>query len=148
MGNYVDDFVVSMNRAAEDAVVGGKPIFVDAIKAMTVQDAWNILKGQDNAATTYLRTNTETKLTDQFKPVIQNSLDKVGVTKVYTKMMTAYNKIPLVQKVETDLAAYTTKKTMDGLFLMIADEEKNIRDNPFARTTDLLKKVFDEKNRN
>jgi hypothetical protein len=142
----MDDFELSLNRGAEGAAAEAKPIFVDAIKAMTVKDAWNILKGKENAATTYLRTNTESKLRGSFKPVISKSLDNVGATKYYTEIATRYNKIPLVTKVEADLPEYTTNKAIDGLFILIQKEEKNIRANPVARVSDLLKKVFTPEN--
>ncbi|HEY3406409.1 MAG TPA: DUF4197 domain-containing protein [Ohtaekwangia sp.] len=142
MGNEVDKFILTLNRGAEDAAKEAKPIFISAIKQMTIQDAWAILKGSDNAATEYLKKVTSAQLYDKFKPVIKSSLDKVNATKNYGTLVTAYNKIPLVEKVNPDLDDYATKKAMDGLFLLIADEEKKIRQDPMARTTDLLKKVF------
>lgn len=140
-----DTFVLSLNRAAEDAAQSAKPIFVSAIKQMTIEDAWSILKGEDDAATQYLNQTTSAQLKEKFKPVIKASLDKVNATKYYKDLITAYNKVPLVKKVNPDLDAYATDKATDGLFVMIAKEEKNIRKNPAARTTALLKKVFSQK---
>ncbi len=145
MGNEVDKFVTSLNRAAEDAAKEAKPIFVTAVKEMTIQDAWSILKGEQNAATQYLVKTTSTPLKAKFKPIIQASLAKVNATKYYKDLVTAYNKIPLVTKVNPNLDDYATDKAADGLFIMIAKEEKNIRENPGARTTELLKKVFSQK---
>lgn len=141
-GNEVDKFVMTLNRGAEDAAKEAKPIFVTAIKSMTIQDAWGILRGNDNAATEYLKRTTSPQLKEKFKPVIQNSLSKVNATKYYHDIVTRYNQIPTVQKVNADLDDYATDKAIEGLFLMIAKEEKNIRDNPVARTTELLKRVF------
>ncbi|TXH29209.1 MAG: DUF4197 domain-containing protein [Cyclobacteriaceae bacterium] len=145
MNKQVDEFVLSLNRAAEDAAKEAKPIFVDAIKKMTIQDAWSILKGEDDAATKYLDKTTSAQLKEKFKPIIKASLDKVNATKYYKDLITAYNKVPLVKKVNPELDTYATDKATDGLFVMIAKEEKNIRQNPGARTTDLLKKVFSQK---
>lgn len=142
----VDDFVLSMNRAAEDAAAKAKPIFVDAITSMTIQDAWDILKGSDDAATQYLKKTTTAKLTSEFQPVIQNSLKEVGATKYYSEVIGTYNKIPLVEDVNPDLDAYVTEKAIDGLFVLVEKEEANIRENPTARATDLLKKVFNKDN--
>lgn len=142
MGAQVDKFVLTLNRGAEDAAKEAKPIFVTAIKSMTIQDAWSILKGNETAATDYLKRVTSAQLREKFKPVIKNSLDKVSATKYYSELVTTYNKIPLVQKVNPDLNEYATTKAMDGLFLLISDEEKKIRKDPVARTTELLKKVF------
>lgn len=145
MNKQVDEFVLSLNRAAEDAAKEAKPIFVDAIKKMTIQDAWSILKGEDDAATKYLDKTTSPQLKEKFKPIIKASLDKVNATKYYKDLITVYNKVPLVKKVNPELDTYATDKATDGLFVMIAKEEKNIRQNPGARTTDLLKKVFSQK---
>ena len=142
MDEQVDKFIVSLNRAAEDAAKEAKPIFVSAIKQMTIEDAWSILKGEDDAATKYLNKTTSSQLKDKFKPIIKASLDKVNATKYYKELITAYNKVPMVKKVNPDLDQYATDKATDGLFVMIAKEEKNIRENPGARTTELLKKVF------
>lgn len=142
MGNQVDRFVMTLNRGAEDAANGAKPIFISAITSMTIQDAWNILKGEENAATNYLKRVTSEQLLAKFRPVMKNSLDKVNATKYYSDIVNTYNKVPFVQKVNPDLEEYATQKAVDGLFFMIAKEEKNIREDPIARTTELLKKVF------
>ncbi len=142
LGSEVDKFILTLNRGAEDAAKEAKPIFINAIKQMTVQDAWGILKGADNAATEYLKKTTSGALREKFQPVISNSLNKVEATKYYSQIVTQYNKIPLVEKINPDLNDYATTKAMDGLFLLIADEEKKIRVDPVARTTELLKKVF------
>lgn len=142
MGAEVDKFVLALNRAAEDAAQEAKPIFVSAIKQMTIQDAWSILQGQNDAATQYLSRTTSAQLNEKFKPIIQNSLNKVDATQLYANLINTYNKIPLVQKMNPDLDEYATQKAIDGLFVVVAQEEKNIRQNPGARTTDLLQKVF------
>lgn len=141
-GNEVDKFVLTLNRGAEDAAREAKPIFIEAIRSMTIDDAWAILRGEDDAATQYLKRTTSGLLKEKFKPVIQSSLNKVNATRYYSDIVTRYNQIPLVQKVNPDLDDYATDKAIEGLFLMIAKEERNIRENPVARTTELLKKVF------
>lgn len=141
-GKLVDDAIESMNRAAEDAASGAKDLFVEAIKNLTLKDVMNILNGSDDAATAYLKQNTRAQLFEKFKPVIKASLDKVGATKHWTTVINAYNAIPLVQKVNPDLVDYATNKAIDGLFIQVAKEELEIRKNPGARATDLLKKVF------
>jgi hypothetical protein len=138
----VDKFVLTLNRGAEDAAKEAKPIFIAAIKSMTIQDAWAILKGEENAATEYLKRTTSASLKEKFKPVIQSSLNKVNATKYYGEIITRYNQIPLVEKVNPNLDDYATDKAIEGLFVMIAKEEKNIRMDPVARTTELLKRVF------
>lgn len=142
LGSKVDEFILTLNRGAEDAAKEAKPIFVSAIKQMTIQDAWGILRGEQNAATQYLKRTTTAQLTEKFKPVIQNSLNKVNATRYYSDLVNTYNKIPMVQKANPNLDDYATEKAIDGLFVMVAKEEKNIRENPGARTSDLLKKVF------
>jgi hypothetical protein len=142
MGNKVDEFNVSMNRAAEKAANEAKPIFIAAIKGMTVKDAISIVKGADNAATIYLKNTTSPELIEKFSPVIKTSLDNVNATKYWSDLITIYNKIPLVRKMNPDLTQYVTQKAIDGLFVMIAKEELKIRKDPMARTTELLKKVF------
>lgn len=141
-GNKVDDFVMTLNRGAEEAAKEAKPIFINAIKQMTIQDAWALLKGDQDAATQYLKRTTTPQLKEKFSPVVQTALDKVSATKYYADVVNTYNKIPFIEKVNPDLNAYATDKAIEGLFLMVAKEEKNIRENPVARTTDLLKKVF------
>ena len=141
-GKKVDEAIESMNRAAEDAAAGAKDIFIAAIKGMTLTDAMNILKGEDNAATSYLNKATYAALSEKFKPVIKVSLDKVGATKHWTTVFGSYNKIPFVTKINPNLEDYVTEKALNGLFIQVAKEELNIRKNPGARATDLLKKVF------
>lgn len=142
MNKLVDDFILSLNRGAEMAAKESKPIFVNAIKSMSIQDAWGILKGENNAATQYLRRTTGDQLYDKFNPVIVSSLEKVNATKYYSDMINTYNKIPLVEKANPDLDDYATNKAIDGLFILVETEEQKIRENPLERTTDLLKKVF------
>lgn len=142
MGKIADDAVLSINRAAEDAAVEAKDIFVTAVKDMTVTDAVNIVKGDSSAATSYLRTKTSAKLKEKFTPKVDNSLKKVDATKYWETAITTYNKIPFVDKVNPSLTEYVTQKAMDALFLMVSKEEANIRRDPIARTTDILKKVF------
>ena len=142
MGKKVDKAVETMNRAAEDAATEAKAVFLSTIKKMTVRDAVDIVKGEDDAATRYLEKNTTTTLTEKFRPIIEKSLQKVDGTKHWNSVMSAYNKIPFVDKINPDLTAYVTEKALFGLFVMIEKEEKDIRKNPVARTTDLLKKVF------
>ncbi len=142
LSNEVDRFILTLNRGAEDAAKEAKPIFIEAVKGMTIQDAFAILKGEQDAATQYLKGSTSSLLKEKFKPIIQNSLSKVNATKYYGDLVNSYNKIPLTQKVNPDLDEYATDKAIEGLFIMIAKEEKNIRANPMARTTELLKKVF------
>lgn len=142
MGKKVDEFNESMNRAAEKAASEAKPVFLTAIKEMTVRDAINIVKGTDNAATMYLKNNTSPQLIDKFQPIIKTSLDNVSATKYWSDLITIYNKIPMVKKMNPDLPQYVTQKAIDGLFVMIAKEELKIRKDPVARTSELLKKVF------
>lgn len=142
MGKQVDEFVLSLNRAAEDAAKEAAPIFVGAIQKMTIQDAYQVLKGEPDAATQYLKRTTSPELKTKFTPVVKNSLNKVNATKYYADLVNYYNRIPFVQKVNPDLSSYATDMAIQGLFVMIAKEEKNIRKDPLARTTDLLKKVF------
>lgn len=141
-GEKVDEAILSMNRAAEDAAILAKKLFVEAIKNMTITDAMAILKGEKNAATEYLKKSTSAALTEKFQPIIKVSLDKVGATKHWETVFSTYNKIPFVDKVNPDLEAYVTEKAINGLFIQVAKEELQIRDNPSARVTDLLKKVF------
>ena len=142
LGGEVDKFVMTLNRGAEDAAREAKPIFITAIKSMTIQDAWGILKGEQDAATQYLKRTTTPQLKEKFKPVIQNSLNKVSATKYYGDIVNTYNKIPFTDDVNPNLDDYATDKAIEGLFTLIAKEERNIRQDPVARTTELLKKVF------
>lgn len=142
LSNLADEGLKVLNRAAEDAVKEATPIFVDAVKQMSFNDAKNILMGDNTAATSYLQNTTSTALYSKFNPVIKNSFAKVGADKVWSNIITKYNSIPLVKKVNPDLTDYTTNKAMDGVFKMIAVEEQNIRTSLNSRTSDLLKKVF------
>ena len=141
MGKLVDNAILSMNRAAEDASKAAAPIFLSAIKQMTVTDALNILRGTDTAATGYLRKTTSTELTNSFKPVIEESLKKVDATKYWKDVFTTYNRFSS-KPVDTDMNSYVTSKALDGIFHYVAEEEINIRKNPAGRVTDVLKKVF------
>lgn len=141
-GSLVDRLVKKLNRAAEDAAGKANPIFLDAIKDISFQDARNILEGSDSAATQYFRNNTEDELFNTFKPDIENSLQTVGAQAAWDDVTTRYNQIPLVDPVETDLAKYTTEEALDGLFHKLQKEEKLIREDPIARTKDILEKVF------
>jgi hypothetical protein len=142
LGDQVDKFTLSLNRAAEDAAKKSKPIFVKAITSMTVPDALSILKGQDDAATQYLKKSTNDELFKTFFPVVDSTLNLNKATEYYTDIVNTYNQIPLVKKVNPNLKEYATQKTIDGLYVLIAQEEKKIRENPAARVSDLLKKVF------
>ena len=142
LSSLADDGLKMLNRAAEDAVKESTPIFVDAVKSMSFTDAKNILLGNESAATTYLQTTTTTPLYAKFNPVIKNSFAKVGADKVWTNIITKYNSIPFVKKVNPDLTDYTTNKALEGVFKMIAVEEKNIRTNLNSRTSTLLQRVF------
>jgi len=143
MSSLADEGIKMLNRAAEDAVKGATPIFVDAVKQLTFDDARGILMGDQNAATQYLQRTTTNALYAKFNPVIKNSFNKVGADQVWNNIITRYNQIPLVQKVNPDLTDYTTRKAMDGVFTMIAVEEQNIRTNLSSRSSDVLKRVFE-----
>lgn len=138
----VDDFVLSMNRAAEKAAPRALSIFVDAIKEMTFYDARGILEGGDTAATEFFKRKTHDKLYSAFRPVVSSRMDEVGVTRYYKEMMGKYESIPFIDKQSVDLDHYVTNKALDGLFYMVGREEKKIRTDPAARVTDLLKEVF------
>lgn len=143
---YADRFIESMNRAAESAVPKAKTIFVHAIKAMTIDDAKNILHGEDDAATQYFRRTSSNKLYDSFFPIVKEATDSVGVTSSYKSLIDQLGPVSsLVDTSKLDLDAYVTNKALEGLFLIVAREEKKIRDDPVARTTELLKKVFARK---
>lgn len=142
MSKQVDRFILSLNRGAEKAAKESKPIFVTAIKSMTVKDAWGILRGEDDAATQYLNKTTSPQLKGKFQPIIKKSLDEVNATKYYADLINAYNKIPFVKKVNPSLDEYATDKAIYGLFVLIAEEEAKIRKDPLARTSEILKKVF------
>lgn len=142
MSSLADEGLKVLNRAAEDAVKEATPIFVNAITSMTFTDAKNILMGQDNAATLYLQNSSSSALYSKFSPVVQSSLSKVGADKVWANIITKYNSVPLVKKVNPDLRDYVTLEATKGVFKMVAVEELDIRKNIRARTSDLLKRVF------
>ena len=142
MGGKVDEFEVTLNRAAEQAAKDAAPIFANAITQMSITDAKNILTGSNNAATTYLQSKTTDALVAAFSPTIKSALGSNLATSKWTEITTIYNKLPFITAVETDLTKYTTNKALFGLFTVLADEEKKIRENPAARTTDILQKVF------
>lgn len=141
LGKQVDQAILSMNRAAEDAAKSAAPIFINAIKEMSIQDAMGILKGGDMAATNYLKDKTTRSLTESFRPVIEESLKKVDATKYWNTVFTTYNQFSK-EKVNPDLSAYVTEKALYGIFFQVGEEEKKIRKDPMARTTEILKKVF------
>lgn len=145
MQSQIKKFEETINRAAEEAAKEAAPIFVEAIKGMSIGDGFKILKGTDNAATKYLQDKTSAQLKEKFKPVVKNAISKVEVTKYWNPLITTYNKIPTVQKMNPDLDEYITLKAMQGLFTLLADEELKIRKDPVARVTALLKKVFGSK---
>lgn len=142
LGSLADEGIKLLNRAAEDAVKEATPIFVDAVRNMTFNDAKNILLGSDNSATLYLQNSTTQSLYGKFNPVIQKSLSKVGADAAWKNIITKYNALPLTSDVNPDLNDYVTQKALEGVFKMIAVEEKDIRTTLNARTSDLLKKVF------
>ncbi len=141
LGDQVDEAILSMNRAAEDAAKSSVPIFVNAIKQMSIKNAAGILNGGDFAATEYLKDKTTAALTASYKPVIEKSLEKVDATKYWNTFFTAYNKFAL-KKINPDLTAYVTEKALAGIFYQVGQEEQKIRKDPLARGSDLLKKVF------
>jgi len=139
----VDEFVLSMNRAAEQAAPKARPIFEDAVKKMTFDDAQKIIKGNNTAATDYFKGKTSSQLTTAFKPVVADSMNQVGATRSYKELTDRYNSmVPFGKMDSLDLDSYVTKKSLDGMFLKVGQEEAKIRTNPAARTTDLLKSVF------
>jgi len=143
LNQLCDNVITSLNRAAEDAVIEAKPIFISAIKQMTISDASSILLGkQSDAATQYFQRVTNDQLSAKFKPIIQSSLAKVGATRNWTEVVSRYNQIPLVTDINPDLTGYVTQKAIDGLFMEIAKEELNIRQNVSSRNSILLQKVF------
>ncbi|MEI7724208.1 MAG: DUF4197 domain-containing protein [Bacteroidota bacterium] len=142
LGSQVDDVIASINRAAEDAAKSAEPVFVAAINGMSISDAINIVKGSNDAATRYLEKTTSPELKAKFSPIIKTSLDKVDATRLWAEVIKQYNQIPFVKKQNPDLTAYVTDKAIAGLFVMVAKEEANIRHDPAARATELLKKVF------
>ena len=141
----VDDFILSVNRAAEQAAVKAAPIFANAILSMSITDGLSILKGKDDAATQYMKDKTSQQLHDAFLPIVKDAIASVNVTKYWTPITTAYNKTTFLTgdpKVNTDLNEYVTQQALKGLFILLAQEELKIRKNPVARVSDILKKVF------
>lgn len=145
MGAQVEKFELTMNRAAENAAKEAVPVFLNAIKGMTVTDGFAILKGGDHAATNFLKEKTTAELTAKFRPIVEKATQQVALTSYWTPLSNAYNTATLLtggQAVNPDLDAYVTQKAIDGLFVLVADEEQQIRKDPLTRTTDLLKRVF------
>ena len=143
LGSMVDKAILQINRGAEDAAGYAKPIFVNAIKSMTIQDAIGLVRNGDTSTTHFFREKTTARLVAAFTPIIKSSLDKVNATKYYSDMVNKYNSLPIVfKKLNPDLTSYVTTKATNALFDLVAQEERNIRNNFAARTTDLLKKVF------
>lgn len=142
LGGEVDKVVKSINRAAEDAATEVKPIFISAIKSMSISDALDIVRGDKHAATSYLKRKTTKDISIKIKPLIENSLEKVNATKYWDDIIRSYNSIPFVKKMNPDLSEYVTEMAIEGMFVMIAKEEENIRKDPLARTSDILELVF------
>lgn len=145
LGSKVDDFETTLNRAAEQAAREAAPIFVNAIKGMSIVDAKNILMGADTSATAYLRSNTMSSLFGAFNPTVANALNQTFATSKWKDITSIYNRIPFVNKVDTDLPRYATNKALQGLFVVVAEQEQKIRKDPAAQVTELLRKVFGNK---
>jgi hypothetical protein len=141
-GTQIDRSILQMNRAAEQAAARAKPVFIKAITAMTIDDAFDILNGENNAATDYLIDNSSDELYDQFRPIVVEALDETSATRYYSDIVKRYNALPLVFDVDPDLADYVTEKAVDGLFLLMAQEEARIRTISSARSSRLMKRVF------
>lgn len=144
LSQQLEDFELSMNRAAEQAAPEAKNLFWQAIKQMTISDAQKILEGQDNAATIYFKDKTSKRLRDIFKPIVHQSMSNVGVTRAYQDLNNKMQSIPFADSLHFDLDQYVTDQALEGLFLLLSKEEKRIRQDPKARVTDLLKEVFGE----
>lgn len=143
LGSEVDRVILTINRGAENAAREALPIFVTAIRQLSVEDAWSILRGEQDAATTYLRRTTSRELTTLFMPRVQESLEQVGATRYYSDLVRTYNALPTTtRKVDPDLNQYVTDMALNGLFTLVAEEEKNIRENPLQRTSALMRRVF------
>lgn len=142
LGKLADEGLKVLNRAAEDAVGEATPIFINAVKDITFNDAKGILLGNDDAATRYLTNATQTQLYNKFNPVIKTSFEKVGADKIWHNLISKYNSVPLTKKVNPDLTDYVTKEALKGVYTLIAVEEKEIRTKVSSRTTNLLRKVF------
>ena len=143
-GDYVDDFVTGMNRAAEAAAPVAKGVFVDSIREMTFDDAVTILRGREHEATDYFRDHAGPRLAELFRPIVTGKLDDVGATRSFNELMDQTSKIPFIERPAFDLTDYVTDRALDGMFLRIASEEERIRHDPVARTTELLRKWFGE----
>nr|MBI1232332.1 DUF4197 family protein [Cytophagales bacterium] len=142
LGAEVDRVLLTINRGAESAAKEAKPIFINAIRQLTFQDAFNLLRGEQDAATQFLRRTTTSELTSLFQPEIQKSLNEVGATKHYADLVNAYNSLPGTRDINPDLNAYVTSMAINGLFTLIAEEERKIRENPAERTTAIMRRVF------
>jgi hypothetical protein len=142
MGAQVDELETAMNHAAEKAAGEATPVFIDAIHGMSFQDAAGILKGSDTAATDYFKKKTTAPLTTKFRPIVEDAMNHVGVTKLYDSLVGQYTSTPFTQAPKLDLNTYVTEKALSGLFTIVGDEEKRIRKDPVARSTDLLRQVF------
>ena len=141
--NQINEFVISMNRAAEDATKEASNILLEAIRTMSIQDAVKILNGENNAATNYLYAESSEEFKKTFKPIIDKSISNNQVAKNWNKIIKVYNKIPMTENINPDIKNYVLEKTIEGIFTLIAQEEKKIRENPENRVTELLQKVFD-----
>jgi hypothetical protein len=142
LGSQADEVILSINRAAEDAAKEAEPIFVSAIRNMSITDAIQLVSGKNDACTQYLARTTTPELKSKFSPVVKASLDRVNATRLWADVVKTYNQIPFATRQNPNLTEYVTDKAINGLFTMIAKEELKIRQNPAARTTDILKKVF------
>jgi len=142
LNKMCDDVINSLNRAAENAAIEAKPILINSIRSMTINDAMDILFGANDAATTYLEKTTTAQLTTKFTPIVESSLNKVGATKYWSDAVNYYNKIPLMEDLNPDLKSYVTQKALEGLFYMIEQEELKIRQDPGARAAEIVQKVF------
>lgn len=145
LGAEVDRFIVSLNRAAEDAAKASLPVFGAAITKMTIQDAVGILRGNDDAATQYLRRTSGQELYNTFYPIVDSTLNLNQTTRIYADLVNTYNRIPLVQRVNPNLKQYATEQAINGLFVLIAQEERKIRQDPAARVNDILRRVFSQR---
>ena len=144
LGRYVDEMEIAMNRAAEQAAAEAREVFWQAITSMTLDDAYNILKSHDTAATDYFRSRTEQSLRQRYLPIVKEKMKKVGLYQSYNRAVESYMAIPFVKRPALNLNSYVTDSALNGLFTILAQEEKKIRTNPAARTTELLKRVFAE----
>jgi len=142
MGSQVNRFVSTMNKAAEEASKQAAPVFLNAIKGMSITDGLTILQGGDNAATNFLQNRTSAELTSKFSPIVKAAMNKVELTKFWNPIINAYNRIPGVSRRNPNLEQYVTQKALEGLFKLIAQEETKIRKDPASRVTDILRKVF------